>query len=210
MSRKTVTIDIDDQDSRDFGKKFIITEMSAWDGEELAQDITRIMGDVGFSEIPQDVINMGSAGLATLGLSFLSAAHKEVSGEIKKRLMQTVQVVNTDDKGKVNTSPVNQRLDFEEITTIRRILDEVFKLNFSFFFNRRRVEYPFINQDEPPSQLITPVNVSSAIHAVMSAGKASYFELTNGLSIRDLYNILESIAVDNYNQLVWQRHGEKK
>lgn len=133
MSRKTVTIEIDDQESRDFGKKFLITEMSAWDGEELAQDITRIMGDVGFSEIPQDVINMGSAGLATLGLSFLSAAHKEVSGEIKKRLMQTVQVVNTDDKGKVNMSPVNQRLDFEEITTIRRILDEVFKINFSFF-----------------------------------------------------------------------------
>ena len=133
MSRKTKEVKIEDVESRDYGKTFIITEMSAWDGEELAQDIARIMGEVGFNEIPEDVIAMGCAGLATLGLSFLSAASKESSAVIKNRLMQTVQIVVTDDKGKSTTMPVNQKFDFEEIQTIRKVLDSVFELNFSFF-----------------------------------------------------------------------------
>lgn len=133
MSRKTKDLIIEDVASRDHGKKFRITEMSAWDGEELAQDITRIMGEVGFSEIPNDVINMGSAGLATLGLSFLSAASKEVSGEVKKRLMGTVHRIVSGDDGKESVTPVNPALDFEEVQTIRQLLDEIFKMNFSFF-----------------------------------------------------------------------------
>lgn len=133
MSRKTKDLIIEDAASRDYGKKFRITEMSAWDGEEMAQDITRIMGEVGFSGIPDDVINMGSAGLATLGLSFLSAASKEVSGEVKKRLIGTARIVVSGQDGKESEHNINPALDFEEVHTIRYLLDEVFKMNFSFF-----------------------------------------------------------------------------
>lgn len=133
MSRKTKDLIIEDVASRDHGKKFRITEMSAWDGEEMAQDITRIMGEVGFSGIPDDVINMGSAGLATLGLSFLSAASKEVSGEVKKRLINTAKIVITGQDGKESENNINPALDFEEVQTIRQLLDEIFKMNFSFF-----------------------------------------------------------------------------
>ena len=133
MSRKTKDLIIEDVASRDYGKKFRITEMSAWDGEEMAQDITRIMGEVGFSGIPDDVINMGSAGLATLGLSFLSAASKEVSGEVKKRLISTAKIVISGQDGRESENNINPSLDFEEVQTIRILLDEIFKLNFSFF-----------------------------------------------------------------------------
>lgn len=53
-----------------------------------------------------------------------------------------------------------------------------------------------------------PVNVPFEVHSVIMSGKATYSELSSTLSIRDMYNILESIAVQNYNETVIQRHSE--
>lgn len=131
MARREIHFKIEDKASRDFGSEFIITEMSAWDAEELAQDIFRSMGDSGFSGISPDVINMGCAGLATVGLSVLSAASPDVSKQLRDRLMSTVQIVIRHD-GHENVRPVNGREDLEEVSTIRKLMDEVFKVNFSF------------------------------------------------------------------------------
>ncbi|EHJ8040354.1 hypothetical protein KB263_005266, partial [Escherichia coli] len=54
MARKEIPFIVED-DNRDNGKEFIITEMSAWDADELAQDLFRSMGESGFSGIPADV-----------------------------------------------------------------------------------------------------------------------------------------------------------
>ncbi|EPR5766860.1 hypothetical protein ACU7BI_004638 [Escherichia coli] len=129
MARKEIPFIVED-DNRDNGKEFIITEMSAWDADELAQDLFRSMGKSGFSGIPADVIAMGCAGLATLGLNVLSAASPEVARKLRDRLMSTVQIVITHEGSRqVRTvKPV----DFEEVSTIRQVMDKVFKVNFDF------------------------------------------------------------------------------
>ncbi|EPC8554374.1 hypothetical protein ACR25Q_004863 [Escherichia coli] len=129
MARKEIHFIVED-DNRDNGKEFIITEMSAWDADELAQDLFRSMGESGFSGIPADVIAMGCAGLATLGLNVISAASPEVARKLRDRLMSTVQIVITHEGSRqVRTvKPV----DFEEVSTIRQVMDKIFKVNFDF------------------------------------------------------------------------------
>lgn len=129
MARREITYIIQD-DNRDKGKEFVITEMSAWSADEMAQDIFRAMGDADFSSIPADVISMGCAGLATVGLSVLSSSSPEVSRQLRDRLMDTVQIVITHE-GKSQARPAKP-IDFEEVTTIRTLMDQVFKLNFDF------------------------------------------------------------------------------
>lgn len=130
MSRKEIPFIVTDE-GRDKGKEFIITEMSAWDADELAQDIFRAMGDSNYTGIPADVISMGCAGLATVGLSVLSASSPDVSRTLRDRLMSTVQIVITHE-GKRQERKVNGALDFEEVQTIRQLMDQVFKVNFDF------------------------------------------------------------------------------
>lgn len=130
MARKEITFIVED-DGRDKGKEFLITEMSAWDADSLAQDIFRAMGDSNYSSIPADVIAMGCAGLATVGLSIISASSPEVARQLRDRLMSTVDIIITND-GKRQQRKVNGSMDFEEVSTIRTLLDKVFQVNFDF------------------------------------------------------------------------------
>lgn len=130
MARKEIPF-IVEEDGRDKGKEFLITEMSAWDADSLAQDIFRAMGDSNYSSIPADVIAMGCAGLATVGLSVISASSPEVARQLRDRLMSTVDIIITSD-GQRQQRKVNGSLDFEEVSTIRSLLDKVFQVNFDF------------------------------------------------------------------------------
>ena len=132
MARKEITFVVQDQASRDVGKEFIITEMSAWDGEELASQLFRIMGEQGITGIPDDVINMGSAGLGTIGMNVISAASPEAARALRDRLLSTVQIaIESEEAGRI-VRAVNGKIDFEEIETIRLVMAEVFKVNFGF------------------------------------------------------------------------------
>lgn len=130
MARKEIPF-IVETEGRDKGKEFLITEMSAWDADSLAQDIFRAMGDSNYSSIPPDVIAMGCAGLATVGLSVISASSPEVARQLRDRLMSTVDIIITSE-GKRQQRKVNGSLDFEEVSTIRSLLDKVFQVNFDF------------------------------------------------------------------------------
>ncbi|WP_459176979.1 hypothetical protein [Ewingella americana] len=129
MSRKQVTFIVEDE-GRDKGKEFLITEMSAWDAEELAEEIYRAMGQGEFNSLPADVVAMGVAGLATVGMSVLSAAPAHVSRPIADKLLSTVDIIISHD-GKENQRKVKP-IDFEEVATIRALKDKVFELNFGF------------------------------------------------------------------------------
>lgn len=130
MSRKEIPFVVM-ENNRDKGKEFIITEMSAWDADSLAQDIFRAMGESNYTGIPADVIAMGCAGLATVGLSVISASSPDVARILRDRLMDTVEIVITHE-GKRNQRKVNGVIDFEEVSTIRTVLDKVFQVNFDF------------------------------------------------------------------------------
>lgn len=129
MSRKQITY-IVEEEGRDKGKEFLITEMSAWDAEELAEEIYRAMGQGEFNSLPADVVAMGSAGLATVGMSVLAAAPARISRPIADKLLSTVEFVITHE-GKETQRKVKP-IDFEEVTTIRTLKDKVFELNFGF------------------------------------------------------------------------------
>lgn len=129
MSRKQITYIVEDE-GRDKGKEFIITEMSAWDAEELSEEIYRAMGHGEFNSLPADVVAMGVAGLATVGISVLAAAPASVSRPISDRILSTVEIVITNE-GKDITRSIKP-IDFEEISTIRALKDKVFELNFGF------------------------------------------------------------------------------
>ena len=130
MARKEIPF-IVEEEGRDKGKEFLITEMSAWDADTLAQDIFRAMGDSNYSSIPADVIAMGCAGLATVGLSVISASSPEVARQLRDRLMSTVDIIITSE-GQRQQRKGNGSLDFEEVSTIRSLLDKVFEINFNF------------------------------------------------------------------------------
>ncbi|WP_163199213.1 hypothetical protein [Citrobacter freundii] len=130
MARKEIPF-IVETEGRDKGKEFLITEMSAWDADTLAQDIFRAMGDSNYSSIPADVIAMGCAGLATVGLSVISASSPEVARQLRDRLISTVDIIITSE-GQRQQRKVNGSLDFEEVSTIRSLLDKVFQVNFDF------------------------------------------------------------------------------
>ncbi|EIJ5324840.1 hypothetical protein LU446_000802 [Salmonella enterica] len=130
MARKEIPF-IVEEEGRDKGKEFLITEMSAWDADSLAQDIFRAMGNSNYSSIPADVIAMGCAGLATVGLSVISASSPEVARQLRDRLMSTVDIIITSE-GQRQQRKVNGSLDFEEVSTIRSLLDKVFEINFNF------------------------------------------------------------------------------
>ncbi|HFR9155110.1 hypothetical protein [Yersinia enterocolitica] len=129
MSRKQITYTVEDE-GRDKGKEFIITEMSAWDAEELSEEIYRAMGHGEFNSLPADVVAMGVAGLATVGISVLAAAPASVSRPISDRILSTVEIVITNEGKDINRAI--KPIDFEEISTIRTLKDKVFELNFGF------------------------------------------------------------------------------
>lgn len=130
MARKEIPFIVSDE-GRDKGKEFVITEMSAWDADTMAQDIFRAMGDADIKGISPDVIAMGCAGLATIGLSVISASSPDVARNLRDRLIDTVEIVITND-GKQIKRKVNGSIDFEEVSTIRSILDKVFAVHFDF------------------------------------------------------------------------------
>lgn len=130
MARKEIPF-IVETEGRDKSKEFLITEMSAWDADTLSQDLFRAMGDSNYTGIPPDVIAMGCAGLATVGLSVLSASSPDVAHKLRDTLMSTVDIVVTHE-GQRNQRKVNGAIDFEEVSTIRAVLDKVFQVNFDF------------------------------------------------------------------------------
>ncbi|MGT3185464.1 hypothetical protein ACVSXV_22485 [Yersinia enterocolitica] len=67
-----------------------------------------------------------------------------------------------------------------------------------------------MEEETLPAKLVSPANITSGISAIICSGKASYIDLQERLSVRDMYNLLEIISVENFNQRVWHKHQEQK
>jgi len=127
--RKNEIYVVTDPDSRDFDKKFVITEMSAWEGEILSQDLLRKLSRG--QEIPDDIVSMGCHGLATLGMTALLLCSEEESVALTKRLLNNVKICIAGNDGNEAERRVIPS-DFEEWKTIQELKDRIFKLNFDF------------------------------------------------------------------------------
>lgn len=71
------------------------------------------------------------------------------------------------------------------------------------------MKYPFLEEETLPAKLVSPVNISPTINAIICSGKATYTELQEKLSVQDMYNLLEIVSVENFNQRVWHKHQEQ-
>lgn len=71
------------------------------------------------------------------------------------------------------------------------------------------MKYPFLEEETFPAKLVSPVNISPTINAIICSGKATYTELQEKLSVQDMYNLLEIVSVENFNQRVWHKHQEQ-
>ncbi|EMO7834917.1 hypothetical protein AB2842_000813 [Morganella morganii] len=129
--RKQERVTIDNPASRDHGKTFVITEKPASEAWSISQDLFRMMGETSFLSIPDDVVLMGCAGLATVGKSVLAASGSAVSNELLARMFDDVNIAIEND-GKTVERAVNIKADIEEIDTINQILDRAFYINFAF------------------------------------------------------------------------------
>ncbi|USA53872.1 hypothetical protein NDN13_01380 [Acinetobacter sp. C32I] len=125
--RKTGTVLID-QDNRDKGKKFLITEMSAYQAEAWATRALLALTNAG-AEIPDNVAEMGLAGIANVGFSALSKLQYDDAKPLLDELMDCVQIIMP-----AITRPLihGDDGDIEEISTYMKLKKEAFMLHVNF------------------------------------------------------------------------------
>lgn len=66
-----------------------------------------------------------------------------------------------------------------------------------------------MEEESLPAKLVSPVNVSPSINAIICSGKATYIDIQERLSVRDMYNLIEIISVEAFNKRVWRKHQEQ-
>lgn len=122
--RKTGEVEIK-ADGRDQGKRFLLTEMPASQGEAWAVRALSAMAKSGV-EIPDDIIEAGWAALAFVGIRALLASDYRDVGPLLDEMMSCVQII-------VATGPRKMiESDIEEIATRVFLRDEVYRLHANF------------------------------------------------------------------------------
>lgn len=115
----------DGSENRDVGKTFLITEMSATDGEAWAMRAMGAMMRAGMP-IDEEVMAGGLAAMSMLGIKALMSAPFDVVKPLMQEMMSCVQI-----KEDLVTRPLLET-DIEEIGTRIRLRDEVVALHLGF------------------------------------------------------------------------------
>jgi hypothetical protein len=123
--RKTATVTID-EDGRDKGKSFRLTEMSAMKTEKWATRALLALANGGV-DIPDGLERSGLAGLAVVGIQLLGKLDYDVAAPLLDEMMSCVEI-KTDARIRSLTPD-----DIEEVSTLLFLRAEVFKLHASFF-----------------------------------------------------------------------------
>jgi len=129
MARKTSIITIDNDD-RDAGKKFEITEMSAEQAEAWAE---RALGAIGRSnlDIPEDVLTRGLAGIVIVGLkTFASIPWAELK-PLLDEMFQCIALIPPASPNLRIKEPVLST-QIEEVKTRILLRDAVLELHLGF------------------------------------------------------------------------------
>jgi hypothetical protein len=120
-------------EGRDKGKMFLITEMSAAQGESWA--IRALMALMRANvEMPSDFENLGMAALAQMGFQCFAGLHWEVAEPLMREMFECVQIIPDPRKPAVvrALSGENGDYDIEEISTRFKLRVEIWKLHTGF------------------------------------------------------------------------------
>lgn len=130
--RKTAKYQVADE-GRDKGKVFLITEMSAKQGEEWAMRALLALTGANV-EIPEDFSNLGMAGLAQIGLRGLMGLHWETAKPLLDEMFTCVQIIPDPKKPHIARPLLDddQNQDIEEILTRMKLRGEIWQLHAGF------------------------------------------------------------------------------
>jgi hypothetical protein len=129
MARKQVEVVINDPASRDYNRRYVLTEMPASQGEKFAARCFLALAKSG-AEIPADVRNAGMAGLAVVGFQMLAGLEFADAAALMDEMMGCVQYAyDPSNAGAVR--PLIE-IDIEEVATRVRLRSEVFTLHTGF------------------------------------------------------------------------------
>lgn len=149
--RKTKIVEIK-AEGRDKGKFFKLTEMPAFQAERWAMRAFLALAKSGV-EVPDNLSEMGMAGLATLGLQALSGVSFEDAQPLLDEMMNCVSVVpNPQNPDFVRPLLINrpEGEDIEELTTLFELRKEVAQLHMGF------LQSAVASTSETPSPPIPP------------------------------------------------------
>lgn len=130
MARKTVTFTATAK--RDAGKVFVITEMSAAQAEKWAARAMLAMMRGGV-QIPDNVVEMGFAGLAVIGMRSMENMPWEEAEPLMDEMWHCVAFVPDANKPEVRRAVIDD--DIEEVKTRFDIRREILRLHLDFFMS---------------------------------------------------------------------------
>lgn len=128
MARRVATVTID-APGRDQGRTFVITEMPASQAEAWAIRAFLAMARGGV-DVPDDIANMGLAGVALMGLDGLRHLRWEDAEPLLDEMWDTIQIVP--ERSRPNVMRGLVETDVEEIVTRLRLRKEVLALHVDF------------------------------------------------------------------------------
>lgn len=128
MARKTAQYRVMDE-GRDKGKLFLLTEMSAAQGEAWAMRVLlALMGSN--VQLPEDFEQLGMAALAELGLKAVAGLKWEIAEPLLNEMLACVQIIPDPTKTFVHRELIDS--DIEEISTRLKLRVEAWNLHISF------------------------------------------------------------------------------
>lgn len=128
MARKTKIVTVE-QDGRDKGKVFLITEMPASQGERWATRAFLALANAGI-DIPQEAINMGMSAIAIIGIQSLARVAYKDAEPLLDEMMACVKAVPDPSRQIISRELIEE--DIEEVFTRVWLRGEVFELHTGF------------------------------------------------------------------------------
>ena len=126
--RKTSTY-TETADNRDKGKVFKLEEMSADQAEAWALKAFFAIMNAGI-EVPDNLADLGFAGIATAGLNALGKVDYETARPLLDEMMTCIQIIP--DPAKPNVARALFPGDIEEVATKLKLRKAVFDLHVAF------------------------------------------------------------------------------
>lgn len=129
MARKTANYTVEDE-GRDKGKIFVITELSASRAESWAFRVLLALMASNV-EVPEGVEKLGMAGLALVGFKALNGLKWELAEPLLAEMLECVRIIPNPKNAMVIRELIED--DIEEVATRMNLRKEVFALHTDFF-----------------------------------------------------------------------------
>ena len=128
MARKTAVY-VESGEGRDKDKRYLLTELPAERAERWAIRAFLAIAKAGI-EIPDGLADMGVAGLASMGLTWVGKIDFETADVLLKEMMGCVQAMPNPDNSAIVRALVDT--DIEEVRTRFNIRKAIIDLHISF------------------------------------------------------------------------------